>query len=169
MTYLEIDQAMYDIVMEKYNDCQLRLDAVPKENKSERKALIIEREMYNLCNRAGLIVYVTGKRESILINTRYRVTGQILQKYPRLNEVFTQLGEEEKIRFIAALQAEIFMRDQIVNGYYAEYEAAKAAEDTKGMFELQIKIGACENVFQAWETWRAENNVYPKLLSEGLK
>ena len=168
MNYLDIDQAMYDIVMEKYNECQCRLDAVPKENKSERKALIIEREMYNLCNRAGLIVYVTGKRESILINTRYRVTGQILQKYPRLNEVFTQLDEEEKLRFVAALQAEIFMRDQIVKGYYAEYEAAKAAEDTKSIFELQIKIGACENVFRAWEDWRAKQNVYSGLMKEGL-
>ena len=169
MNYLDIDKAMYDIVTEKYTECQRRLDAVAKENKSERKALIIEREMYGLCNRAGLIVYVTGKREHILTVTRYRVTGDILQRYPQLNEVFTQLGEEEKLRFLAALQAEIYMRDQIVNGYYAEYEAAQAAEDTKGLFELQIKIGACENVCRAWEAWRVENNVYPKLLSEGLK
>ena len=160
---------MYDIVMEKYNECQCRLDAVPKENKGERKALIMEREMYGLCNRAGLIVYVTGKREHVLAVTRYRVTGEILQRYPRLNEVFTQLVEEEKLRFVAALQAEIFMRDQIVRGYYTEYEAAKDAEDTEGMFELQIKIGACENAFKAWENWRVQNNVYPGLLSEDLK
>ena len=169
MNYLDIDQAMYDTVAQKYTECQGRLDAVAKENKSERKALIIEREMYGLCNRAGLIVYVTGKREHILAVTRYRVTGDILQRYPRLNEVFTQLDEEEKLRFVAALQAEIFMRDQIMNGYYAEYEAATAAEDTKGMFELQIKIGACENVFWAWEAWRAEHGIYAGLLSEGLK
>ena len=169
MNYLDIDQAMYDIVMEKYTECQKRLDAVAKENKSERKALIIEREMYNLCNRAGMIVYVTGKREHVLAVTRYRVTGDILQRYPRLNEVFTKLDEEEKLRFVAALQAEIFMRDQIVHGYYAEYEAAKAAEDTKGMFELRIKIGACENVFKAWEDWRVAQNVYPELMKGGLQ
>ena len=169
MNYLDIDKAMYDIVTEKYTECQRRLDAVAKENKSERKALIIEREMYGLCNRAGLIVYVAGKREHVLAITRYRVTGDILQRYPRLNEAFTQLDEEEKLRFVAAKQAEIFMRDQIMNGYYAEYEAAKAAEDTKGMFELQIKIGACENVFRAWEAWRAEHGIYAGLLSEGLR
>lgn len=169
MNYLDIDQAMYDIVAQKYTECQGRLDAVAKENKSERKALIIEKEMYGLCNRAGLLVDVTGKREHVLAVTRYRVTGDILQRYHRLNEAFTQLDEEEKLRFVAALQAEIFMRDQIMNGYYAEYEAAKAAEDTKGMFELQIKIGACENVFRAWEAWRAEHGIYAGLLSEGLK
>ena len=169
MTYLEIDRAMYDIVMEKYTDCQLRLDAVPKENKSERKALIIEREMYNLCNRAGLLWGVIHGRDWVLTNHRHRVIGQILQRYPVLNEVFRKLKDEEQLRFIAALQAEIFMRDQIVKSYYAEYEAAKAAEDTKALFELRIKIGACENVFRAWEAWRAKHGIYARLLSEGLK
>ena len=168
MNYLEIDRAMYDIVMEKYGECQSRLDAVPKDNKSERKALIIEREMYGLCNRAGLLVYTIGKRESTLAN-RKRVIGQILQNYPMLNEMFSKLEEDETMRFIAALQAEIYMRDQIVKGYYREYEAAKTAEDTKALFELQIKIGACESVFRAWEDWRTEHNVYPGLLLEGLK
>ena len=71
--------------------------------------------------------------------------------------------------FIAALQAEIYMRDQIVNGYYTEYEAAKAAGDEKNIFELRIKIGGCENVFKAWEAWRAEYNVYPGMFTEGLR
>ncbi|MBQ9797703.1 MAG: hypothetical protein IJW50_08295 [Clostridia bacterium] len=163
MTYLEIDKALYDIVNEKYNECQGRLDAVSKENKNERKALMIEREMYGLCNRAGILVYVLGKRENVL-TMRRRVIGQILQRYPKLNEVFTKLDEEEKMRFLAALQAEIYMRDQIVNSYYTEFEAAKASGDMKNILELQIKIGGCENVFEAWEAWRKENNIYPNLI-----
>ena len=165
MTYLEIDKALYDIVNEKYNECQSRLDAVANENKNERKALIIEREMYGLCNRAGLIVYVLGKRENVLAMRR-RLVGQILHKYPKLNEVFTQLDEEEKMRFISALQAEIFMRDQIVNSYYTEYEAAKIAGDMKNILEFQIKIGGCKNVFKAWEEWRKENSIYPNLIDK---
>lgn len=167
MTDLEIDRAMYDIVKKKYDECQSRLDSVPKDNKSERKALIIEREMYGLCNRAGLLVYTIGKREGVLAN-RKRVIGEILRKYPKLNKVFTQLNEEEKKRFVASLQAEIYMRDQIVSSYYAEYESAKTSNDTKNCLELRIKIGGCENIFNAWETWRVENNVYPGMLSERL-
>lgn len=165
MTYLEIDKALHDIVNEKYSECQSRLDAVPKENKNECKALIIEREMYGLCNRAGILVYVLGKRENVLAMRR-RVIGQILQKYPKLNEVFTQLEEEEKMRFIAALQAEIYMRDQIVNSYYTEFEAAKTSGDMKNILELQIKIGGCENVFKAWEAWRKGNGIYPNLIDK---
>ena len=168
MTALEIDKAMYDIVKEKYDECQSRLDAVPKENKNERKALIIEREMYGLCNRAGLLVYALGEREHYL-SFRQKVIGQILQKYPKLNEVFTKLDEEEKKIFVAALQAEIFMRDQIVNSYYTEFEGAKRAGDMKNIVELQIKIGGCENIFKAWGEWRVENNVYPGMFEEGLK
>ena len=165
MTYLEIDKALHDIVNEKYNECQSRLDGVPKENKNECRALVIEREMYGLCNRAGLIVYVLGKRENVL-TMRRRVIGQILHKYPKLNEVFTQLDEEEKMRFIAALQAEIYMRDQIVNSYYTEFEAAKTSGDMKNILEFQIKIGGCENVFKAWEAWRKKHGIYPNLIDK---
>ena len=70
--------------------------------------------------------------------------------------------------FIATLQAEIFMRDQIVNSYYTEFETAKSSDNTKNTFELQIKIGGCENIFKAWEAWRVEHNLYAGILSEGL-
>lgn len=167
MTALEIDKAMYDIVIEKYNECQRRLDAVPKENKSERKALIVEREMYGLCNRAGVLWYAWGPREACL-KKRRGVIGQILQRYPRLNGAFTGLDEEEVLTFTAAVQAEIFMRDQFVRSYYAELKKAEAAMDLENSFELRIKIGACENVFKAWEEWRVEKDLYAGMLSEGL-
>ena len=167
MTYLEIDKALYDIVDEKHKECQSRLDAIPLENKNERKALIIEREMYGLCNRAGLLWYALGTRESCL-NKRRGVIGQILQRYPRLNGVFTMLGDDEQMTFVAALQAEIFMRDQFVRSYYAELKKAEAAKDIESGFALQIKIGACENVFEAWEKWRMERGLYAGMFSEGL-
>ena len=167
MTALEIDKIMYDIATGKYNYCQRRLDAVPMDHKVERKALIIEREMYGLCNRAGLLWYALGTREACL-RKRCGVIGQILQRYPRLNEVFTRLDEEERMIFIAALQAEIFMRDQFMRSYCAELKKAEAAKDLESSFELQIKIGACENVFKAWEQWRRENDLYAGMFSEGL-
>ena len=168
MTCLEIDKAMCDIQLTLYEECQARLDGVPAEKKGERKALIIEREMYGLCRRAGLLWNVKGTRENVL-TTRQRIIGQILQKYPVLCEVFARLDEEEKRIFMSALQAEIYMRDQIVNGYYAEYEAAKGSGDEKSIFELRIKIGGCENMFDAWEVWRVENHVYPGMFTEGLR
>ena len=167
MHYLDIDKALYDIVTKKYNECQSRLDAVPKENIRERKALIIEREMYALCNHAGLLGNSTDSREDVLAMRR-RVIARILEKNPRLNNRFSELDEDEKMQFTAALQAEIFMRDQLVHSYYAEYKAADAAKDMESTFEIQIKSGACENVFKAWEEWRLEHNIYHGMFEEGL-
>ena len=164
MNYLDADKALYKIVNEKVRDCEVRLNAVPIENKSERKALIIEREMYNLCFRAGMV----GKGEALL-KFRRNVITNILNKYQVLSGKYSNLNENDKMLFIAALQAEIFMRDGILSKYYPELEAAKMTDDAKNIFEFQIKIGACENVFGAWEAWRVENNVFPGFFKEGLK
>ena len=168
MHYLEIDKAMCDIVADKYIECQRRLDVVSMENKIERKALIIEREMYALCNHAGLLGNSTDSREDVLAKRRH-VIARILEKYPRLNNRFIELDEDEQMQFTAALQAEIFMRDQLVNPYYKEYKTATDANDLESAFEHQIKIGACENVFKTWEAWRKENDIYADLFSEGLQ
>ena len=166
MTALEIDQAIYEIIREKHNECQRRLEDVPPERKMERKALIIEREMYELCNRAGTMWH-GNSREDLLV-MRQRVIGTILQRYPRLQALFTGLDEEEKKIFIAALQAEIFLRDQIFHNYCDKLRAAQDAGDVTDLFALRIKVGSCESVFKAWEAWRVENHIYPGLLAEGL-
>lgn len=162
MTYLDIDKALCDITVEKNNECKNRLDAVPKENKGERKALQIELGMYSLCLRAGLLYYTYGTRENAL-KIRRQVIDRILPAYPQTNEIFTGLSEDEQMIMHAALQAEIFMRDQFMQQYRAELEQAKAASDSEKIFELEIKIGAIENVFSAWEEWRVQNNIYPHM------
>ena len=52
-----------------------------------------------------------------LVDAEYKA---IVEQYEQAKK-YNQLDEEEKMRFIAALQAEIFMRDQIVNSYYTEF------------------------------------------------
>ena len=167
MTYLEIDKALYNIVMEKYNECDSRLNEISKESKSEYKAVMIEREMYMLCNRAGLMFHVDNPvvRERSLQN-RTGITCKIMGSYPKLNEIYNSLSDDDKKIFIAALQAEIYMRDQIYMNYLVELEQAKGAGDAKNIFEFGIKVGAVERVFEAWEEWREKNNVFPGLMGE---
>ena len=160
MTYLEIDQAIIEITRQKCAECKARLDAIPKENTTERKAVQLEYGMYTFCGNAGLLHQ--GNREAPL-KTRQRFLGNKLHKYPKLNDVYQSLDEEEKLRFLAALQAEIFLRDQWLGEQYAELSTAEASGDTEKIFELKIKIGSVETMFAAWEDWRVENNVYPKM------
>ncbi|MBE6617309.1 MAG: hypothetical protein E7627_05145 [Ruminococcaceae bacterium] len=169
MTYLEIDKALLDITIEMINECKIRANSVSKDNKNEHKALMIELGMYQLCWRAGFLAGTTGTRGGLIEGVRARVIGQILPRYPEINKVFVSLDDDERKMFIAALQAEIYMRDQIYNNYLVELEQAKGAGDTKNIFEFGIKVGAVERVFEAWEEWRVENNLFPGLLKEGLR
>lgn len=167
MTYLEIDKAMVDITRQKCIECKARLDTVPKENVTERKALQLEHGMYTFCGNCGLLFNTTGERR--IIKIRRAFLERQLYKYPRINSIYLMLDEEEKLRFMAALQAELYLRDQWLVEQYAELAAAENSGDAKKAFEFRIKIGAAENMFSIWEDWRVENNVFPGLLKEGLR
>ena len=56
MTYLEIDKALVEITRGKCAECKARLDAVSKENATERKALQVEYGMYSFCGAAGFLL-----------------------------------------------------------------------------------------------------------------
>lgn len=163
MTYLEIDKALVEITRGKCAECKARLDAVSKENATERKALQVEYGMYSFCGAAGfLLSYERNKA----IQTRKRFLSREMQKYPKLNEAYRRMDEEEKMCFIAALQAEMFIRDQWLGAQKIELAAAEESGDTKKAFEFKIKVGAVESMFAAWEAWRRENRVYPNMFEE---
>ncbi len=165
MTYLEIDQAMVNMTREKCNECKARLDAVSKENVTERKALQLEYGMYTFCGNAGLLFNVGGER-TIVQKRRYILENGMLQRCPPMELAYQGLSEEEKLCFVAALQAEIFIRDSWLKEQYAELAAAEASHDTNKTFEFRIKIGAVKNLFAVWEAWRLENGVYPHMFEE---
>lgn len=163
MTYTEIDKALIRILEEKKAECEGRLADTPSENKKEKKMLRLELGMYTLCQNAGFLINTTGGREGV-IRTRRNVIGRILPKHPTLQAIFGALGEEDQLKFIAALQAEMFLRDQFLPAYRGELESATAAKDADGMMEMRIKLGSLENVFAAWEAWRQKNGIFPALL-----
>lgn len=165
MTHLEIDAAIINITKNKCNERERRLSAIPKENVTERKALLVEYGMYTFCGNAGFLFQSENNKKNAL-QTRQKYLERELYKYPRLNEVFTQLDEASKLNFTAALQAEIFIRDQCLTAQYTELAQAEASGDIGKMFEIKIKIGAILSMFALWEDWRKENGVYPFMFKE---
>ncbi|MBQ9781131.1 MAG: hypothetical protein IJW00_09330 [Clostridia bacterium] len=165
MNYLEIDKFLVDITRAKCNECKARLDATPKDRASERKALMIENGMYTLCGNAGLLFNTYGTREG-LYRTRQNFFTYAMTKYPRHGEIYATLSDDEKLCFMAAWQADLFMRDQLLAGYLNELAQAEAAGDTKNTFELRIKVGAVCEMLSIWEAWRVGNNIYPHLIEE---
>lgn len=162
MTYLEIYNALLAINQNMCNECKARLDAIPKENSTERKAVQLEYAMYKFCNASGLFnafqtQQALGKQPHSL------VYDKLLPKYPKMNSLYEALGNEDKRCFIAALHPELFIRDQWITKKEAELSAATASGDTKNAFELTIQLGAVKNMFAAWEAWRVENNIFPRM------
>ena len=144
MTYLEIDKAMVDITRQKCIECKARLDTVPKENVTERKALQLEHGMYTFCGNCGLLFNTTGERR--IIKIRRAFLERQLNKYPRINSIYLMLDEEEKLRFMAALQAELYLRDQWLIKQYEELNAAEKSGDNKNVYEFRKKVGASKNI-----------------------
>ena len=166
MNFLDIDKALVDVTRAKCIECKARLDAIPKDRASERKALYIEYGMYTLCGNAGLLFNTGGGREVLYRKTRQNFWGYAMTKYPRHGEVYATLNDDEKLSFMAAWQAELFMRNQLLEKYVIELAQAEAAGDAKSAFELRIKIGAVQEMLTIWEGWRKENGVYPDLIKE---
>ena len=165
MKYLDIDKALVDITRAKCDECKARLDATPKDSKAERKALQIELGMYTLCGNAGLLFNAGWERQRTY-QIRQNFWSMVLPKYPKHQEIYSALTDDEKLSFMAAWQADLFMRDQLLNGYVTELAQAEAAGDAKNTFEFRIKIGAVREMLSLWEGWRKENGVYPGLMEE---
>ena len=164
MTHFEIYDALLAINQKMCNECKARLDAIPKENRTERKAVQLEYAMYNFCNASGLFnAFQTQQQARYERQPHSLVYSKLLPKYPKINSLYDALGNEDKWCFIAALHPELFIRDQWVNKKEAELAAATDCGDAKSVFELTIQLGAVKNMFAAWEAWRIENNVFPHM------
>ena len=168
MTYLDIDRAIVDITRRICRECKARLDATPKTNTTERKALQLEYGIDTFCGNAGLL-FNTGWDRARVYEIRRNFWEHTLGKYETLRTLDLTLAEDEKRSLCASLQAELFLRDSWLPEQYRDLSAAKEAGDADGIFEQTVKIGAAEAMFDAWENWRRENNVYPHIIEEILQ
>ena len=165
MTHLEIDAALVSITRQVCSECKARLDATPKTNATERKAVQLEYGMYTFCGNAGLL-FNTGWERTKVLDVRQSLWNHELSRYPHIREQYLDLDDDEKPRFHAALQGELYLRQSWLGEQTAALAMAKESGDTAQIFELNIKIGAVKAMFAAWETWRRENNIYPNLFEE---
>jgi hypothetical protein len=167
MTYLEIDEALVSITRQLCTACKERLDAIPRENASERKAVQLEYGMYTFCGNAGLL-FNTGWERTKVLQVRQTLWNNELHKFPHIQTQYQTLDDEEKPCFHAALHGELYLRQSWLEEQTSELEAAKTANDIQAIFEQTVKIGAVRAMFAAWEAWRKENNIYPRMFEEDL-
>ena len=101
MTYSEIDAAMVALTREQCAACEKKLAALSGNAPTERKAIQLELGIYTFCGNAGLLFNATSRDHWLGI--RRPVVERMLPRYPRLQQIYHSLEEEEKPRFLAAV------------------------------------------------------------------
>ncbi len=173
MKPLEIDSALSRIMLKKIAESKKKLTALPKEAKTERKAVQIELGMYQMFLNFGQLYDVkqgetVEEQRTHVLTIREKMMHRLghLSLFPKIHEIYDLADEEEKKRIIAACHGEMNMRAQMYSRYVKEWEAAKQCGDARGSFETGLKVAVVKEGFRIWEQWRKENNVYPGLFQE---
>jgi len=164
MTAVQIEKALAEIVIDRKNACAAKIQKLPREAVTEKKALLVEEGMYSLCLNAGLLYHTTGSRENVIANKCRRMPVFVKKSPdPALEGCFSAVDSEEKLRMTAALYGEVWMWDQILCKYRRELAEAEAHEDAAAIPECRIKVQVIASVLSDWQKWRVENNIYPDL------
>ena len=159
MTGLEIQDAMVKIAAASAVDADARLKALPPDAKREKKAIIIEREMYNLCIRAGLLYNTKNARSEDHLRRVCGMLPKLLTPYPKAAALFAEADDETKLKLAPYLRGVSFMNDQFLKPNRAALAKAEETGDAEEIFELRIKVGAVAGVIDEWRRWWKKNGM----------
>ena len=168
MTSIEIENALINIVIEKDKECGEKVSGLSENKRTEKKALMVEKGMYSLCLRAGLLYNNADEDRERAVGMKKQRLPRFFGCYPALSEFYQTSDEEEKTKLAAALYGEIWMESQFLRPYREELKSAEDSGDVRESFELKIKIEVLRSVLKEWKEWRKKNGLYPELPGEYL-
>ena len=140
-------------IVEEYDQ---QIKALEPAAKTEKKALIIQREMASLCNRAGLVGFAHPNycEDARIPDSRFRTTTA---HYPAVTAYYGALSEDDRRVVLPYLHSLYFMSINFLIPWRAELTRAEGAGDVAAAFELGLKIHTVERVLEARRVWWQEN------------
>ncbi len=152
-TIVEALLAIAGTVTEKYDE---QLKALDPAAKTEKKALIIQREMASLCNRAGLVGFAHPNycEDPRIPDSRFCATTA---HYPAVTAYYRALSEDDRRAVLPYLHSLYFMSINFLIPWRAELTRAEGAGDAAAAFELGLKINTVTRVLEARRSWWQEN------------
>lgn len=156
MNFVELEKNLVNIVNQKTKECENQLANLDKSAKTEQKALIVEKAMYDNFLRIGLLYYTTGSRENAIATFAKRF-DVLLADFPNVKKIYSQLNEEEKKNITPFIHGMCFMKTQFFDMYSSQLEIANEKGDAKEIFELKIKVNATMEMLKLWQKWWNEN------------
>lgn len=145
--------AIAQAMIEEYDQ---QIKALDSAAKTEKKALIIQREMASLCNRAGLVGFAHPNycEDPRIPDSRFRTTTA---HYPTVTAYYGALSEEDRRVVLPYLHSLYFMSINFLIPWRAELSRAEGAGDAAATFELGLKIHTVTRVLEARRNWWKEN------------
>lgn len=143
MNKLELMDAFLAIAREKRGACNELLESLPKESYNERKALSIQRNLYQLG-----IPFVNWATRCEGIHPVYaRRLDSLLAGDGTLREIYAAAPEEEKVELAIYLHTMLFFRQNFLRRYKEE---AATVTDPRDKFEADLKVATVEDLMKAY-------------------
>ena len=147
-----VEQALADIANTIAGEYETKLRSLTPEAKTEKKALSIQREMAGLCIRCGLLAH-THRSPQGMINRLLRPQSFLERIDETCYKAFCDMSPADREVVTPYIHGLYFMADQFLIQWKSELTRAEAAEDTAGVFELNLKLGTVLRVLTSWEAW----------------
>ena len=149
-------EALIAVAQTIVDEYDARIKALDPAAKTEKKALIIQREMASLCNRAGLVGFAHPNycEDARIPDSRFRT---ITAHYPAVTAYYDSLSEDDRRVVLPYLHSLYFMSINFLIPWRAELTRAEGAGDAAAAFELKLKINTVTRVLEARRNWWKEN------------
>ena len=141
--------------------CAERIDALGKENMTERGALQMQRGIYNVCLQAGLCACMPEPTQAI-----HQRFARFVHCCPQMAACHAALNDEDKALFEVATYPEIWMVSQFLESYRKERDAARESGEQALLFKAKLKYDVLRDVVAAWHEVRAEMGLWAELKTE---
>lgn len=157
MTPDEVIRALRAIALEIADEYTAKLSAIPPDAKTERRALLIQREMATLYDRACLPWREGAPINQLLAFMERRWRNVATTHAPELLAYYEAAPEDARRVMLPYLLGHTFCVSQFLRPWREELARAEAAVDVAAVFELKLKLGTISRVIEVQGDWWREN------------
>lgn len=152
MTVTELIENMKTIVDGYDSSFAKRMEELPKEAKTERKALLIQRGMCNVVKAACLLAYANN---STLPLHKSRLSYMSVSEKDQ--QTLSALSKNDKDTATAYLATIHFAKAYFLIPYKNELAVAENSDDNDMIFELRIKVKTFDIILTSLRDWWSEH------------
>lgn len=155
-----VQNSLVDIAQKYVDDITEQLAALPRESKTERKALKIAEHEASLC--VTFAKMRCAPDSSIISPSYYELREYRVFGYPEFEgyrEWYENAGEEDRHIFLIYAHA----IGMIKNNFYhdKELKLAKESGDVTAAFEYSVIVKTLDLIMNEWRAWWKENGCIP--------